>query len=63
MKEYELFYKLRHKEDKTQEEELLLKYHRLLTTISEVLVDESKLHINKEDALNKIRNYMSENML
>lgn len=62
MKEYKLFYNLRHKENKTQEDKLLLKYRELLGTISEVLVDESKCHLTQEEALNKIRKYISENM-
>lgn len=62
MKEYELFYKLRHKKQKTQEETLLLNYRELLSTITEILVDESKSHITKEEALNKIRNVISSNL-
>lgn len=62
MEEYKLFYELRHKKNKTQVDELLLKYDKTLKIISEILVDESKLHISSEMAIDKIRNYMIENM-
>lgn len=62
MKEYKLFYKLRNKENRTQSEELLLKYHKILSAISEILVDESKMHMNSETAIDKIRIIISENI-
>lgn len=62
LKEYKLFYKLRNKENRTQSEELLLKYHKILSAISEILVDESKMHMNSETAIDKIRIIISENI-
>lgn len=49
-------YQLRHKENKTEVEETLLKYRESLSLICEILVSESKEHISKEKALEEIRN-------
>jgi hypothetical protein len=62
MEEYKLFYELRHKQNKTQTEELLLNYRKTLAVIGEILVDESKVHISSEKAINQIREYMNKNM-
>lgn len=62
MEEYKLFRELRHKQDKTQVEELLLKYRKTITTISEILVDESKMHISSEKTLKKIHNVINDNI-
>lgn len=37
-------------------------YHRCLCAISECCVSESKLHIKSEDAIDKIREYLSKYM-
>jgi len=55
MDELEIRYKLRHKENKTQEDKLLLKYYEQLFLISEILVEESKQHISPEKAIRDIR--------
>lgn len=59
MNDTRLLYNIRHKEIKTQEDELLLKYHEILATICEYLVSESKWHISSEDAIKKIREIIS----
>lgn len=60
MKECRLLYQTRQKENKTDVEKLMLLYYNVLTIISSILVDESKLHISKELALEKIHEAMSE---
>jgi hypothetical protein len=54
----ELLFNLRHKENRTEQEELLLSYFRALSLIGEALVSESKQHISTEDCVNKIRSIM-----
>lgn len=62
MEDYKLFREIRHKEQRTQTEELLLQYRKALATISEILVDESKMHISSEKALEKIHEVVSNNI-
>lgn len=52
---------IRKKETKTEAEELVIHYHRAMAFISEVLVEESKLHYSSEDAVEKIREYLCKN--
>lgn len=49
---------IRKKEMKTPEERMLIQYHEAMAFISEVLVEESKLHYSSEDAIEKIREYL-----
>lgn len=51
---------LRHKENKTNEEKAFLEMHRILAEISNILVEESKWHITREQALEKIRETMND---
>lgn len=55
MKDLLLLQEVRFKENKTDVEELLLKYSHSLVYISEILISESKQHISNKEALNKIR--------
>lgn len=50
---------LKKKDDRTEVEEAFLQQHKVLAIISEVLVEESKLHISSEEAVVKIRDYMN----
>ena len=50
-----VLYNIRHKENKTEEDELLLNYRRTLASISNILVSQSKGHIEDEYAIEKIR--------
>jgi len=54
---------IRHKKDRTNADRLLLKYHNVLCIISEILVEESKVHISSEEAIIDIRRFMDANLL
>ena len=62
MKEYKLMREIRNKENKSQTEEILLNYQKVIEYISEVLVDETKWHMSSEEAIELIREYMSKNI-
>lgn len=53
---------IRKKEVKTEAEELLLQYHKAIAYVSEILVEESKMHYSGEEAVDKIRNYLKKNL-
>lgn len=55
-----ILYDVRHKECKTEEDELLLKHYKILANISEILVSESKWHISSDVAVKRIREVMQE---
>lgn len=55
----EIAYTVRHKENKTDAELLMLQYRDMLCLISEVLVDESKCHICSDKALKEIREILN----
>lgn len=59
-KDTEITYNVRHKKNKTKEDELLLKYRRILAIISEILITESKQEISNESAIEDIRKIMRE---
>lgn len=50
---------LRHKENKTNEEKAFLEMYNILADISNTLVEESKWHITREQALEEIRKTIS----
>lgn len=50
------------KENKSKLDWTLLAYHKTLAIISEILVSESKLHLSSEEAIEKIRNCMNDNL-
>jgi hypothetical protein len=54
--DYKFWRNLRNKENKTEEEILLLKLKNTIGTISEILVSNSKLHCTDERALQDIKN-------
>ncbi|GAB6443462.1 hypothetical protein bcgnr5369_08720 [Bacillus cereus] len=58
----ELMRAIRKKEVKTEAEELLLQYHKTIAYVSELLVEESKMHYSSEEAIDKIRNYLKKNL-
>lgn len=58
----ELMREIRKKEVKTETEELLLQYHKTIAYVSEILVEESKMHYSSEEAIDKIRNYLKNNL-
>ena len=58
--DYKFWRILRHKEYKTEEEELLLKMRETYAFISETLVTYSKCHCESEEALEKIRKAVQE---
>lgn len=62
MEKYELLFELYRKQNKTQIEEMLLRYDKILTIITEILVDESKKHRTSEKAIEDIREYLNKNM-
>ena len=55
MIEQEILYKLKRKENKTLEDQMLLDYYKALVDINCYLVSESKEEITTECALEKIR--------
>jgi hypothetical protein len=57
----ELYLQLINKEEKSNVEWELLKVYKTMSMISEILVEESKLHISSEDAIIDIRNCMNQN--
>lgn len=56
------FRELRNKENKTEVEWELLKYYYAMCQISEILVDESKMHIESDYAVDKIRKILNSNL-
>jgi hypothetical protein len=58
--DYKFWRQLRHKEDKTEEELLLLKMRETYTFISEALVSYSKCHCDSAEALEEIKKALSE---
>ncbi|PDZ94357.1 hypothetical protein CON36_34240 [Bacillus cereus] len=58
----ELMRAIRKKEVKTEAEEILLQYHKTIAYVSEILVEESKMHYSSEEAIDKIRNYLKKNL-
>jgi hypothetical protein len=63
MLHHRFWYDLRHKENKTEVDNVLLNYHNVIAVISEILVDESKSHISSENAVKEIREYMNKNII
>lgn len=57
-----LLREIRHKQDKTPTEELLLKYHYVIANINEILVSESKWHIKPDKAIKEIRQIMRDKL-
>lgn len=58
MEDYKLLHEIKNKKEKTNTEKLLLHYHNILSEISCILVDESKLHIDEICAITDIRKTM-----
>jgi len=58
MQDYQLLHSIRVKENKTDEDKLLLHYHNMLAIICECLIDESKRHISIDDTVTEIRKVM-----
>ena len=59
MKDYQLLSSIRRKENKTDEDKLLLHYHDMLAIICECLVDESKCHISRDETVTEIIKVMN----
>lgn len=62
MEDFDLVRGIRNKEEKSEMEHVLLKFYYSLAMISEILVEESKLHISSEDAISKIRENLQSNL-
>ena len=60
MDKYDLIDTIENKQNKTQEDIVLLSMWRELFLISETLVDVSKWHISADEGINNIRKYMIE---
>ena len=58
--ETRLIHELRHKENKTQAEDLLLRYWHAISSICEITVQESKRHIEPDMAIERVREYIGE---
>jgi len=58
--DYKYWRQLRHKENKTEEEKLLLKMRETYAFISETLVSYSKSHYDCEESLEEIRKAVGE---
>lgn len=58
----DLIRKIRRKEDKTETEELVCDFYECFFYVSEILVEESKLHIDSEEAILLIREHMNKNL-
>lgn len=56
--DYKFWRNLRNKENKTEEELLLLKLHESVAIISEILVDYDKCHYSEGKAIEEIRNIL-----
>lgn len=54
------WYKLRHKENKTEQEKLLLELRKVICAIVEIIVGYDKCNYSEGDAINKIRDILSE---
>lgn len=62
MMDMTLIREIEKKTEKSEVEHVLLKYYYTFSIISEILVDESKLHISSEGAICKIREQMNDNL-
>jgi hypothetical protein len=58
MQDFQLLRNIRKKENKTDEDKLLLHYYKILGMISLILVDEPKIHIDQNEAIVEIRKEM-----
>lgn len=58
----QLIHTLRKKEDKNEVEHEFLKQSFVLSMISEILVDVSKLHLTGDEGIQEIRKCLQENM-
>lgn len=58
----EIYFQLMDKEDKSEIEWELIKSYKILAMISDILVEESKLHLSSKDAIWEIRKYMNDNL-
>lgn len=56
--DYKFWRNLRNKENKTEEELLLLKLHESLAIVSEILVSYDKCHYSEGKAIEEIRNIL-----
>ena len=58
--DYEFWRNLRKKDNKTEEEKLLLELRESIAIVSEILVDYDKCHYSEEKAIEQIRNTINE---
>lgn len=54
--------KIKKKGAESELEEAFLNQYKCLFLITEVLVEQSKLHITSDEAIERIRKYMNENL-
>lgn len=62
MIEYDIINSIKKKTEKTEMEYMLLKYHYTLSIITNISIEESKMHISSEEALEQIRQCMRDNL-
>jgi hypothetical protein len=58
----EIVRKVRLKEEKTEQDQELLRYYYAISFVTEMLIETSKMHFSSDEAIQKIREYLIENL-